>query len=307
MNTRKTVAVLAVALFVALAFSACPSSNGDTPGDGTPPVVAPPGMVRIPAGTFIMGSPTSETDSQDNERPQHTVKLSAFWMGKYEVTQARYEAVMGSLPNNIISNSYGVGDNYPVYYVSWHNAIVFCNKLSIEEGLNPAYSINNSTDPDTWGSVPIETNTTWNAVVIVAGSNGYRLPTEAQWEYACRAKTTTAFNTGATMSDSTGWYTDNSNGSTHEVGKKPANAWGLYDMHGNVWEWCWDKYNGYSGYPTDATVQTDPTGEASGDYRLIRGGAWNIYNASLSLRSAARYSNFPIDRRSDIGFRLVRP
>jgi formylglycine-generating enzyme required for sulfatase activity len=130
--------------------------------------------------------------------------------------------------------------------------------------------------------------------------NGYRLPTEAQWEYACRAGTTTIHNTGNTISDDTGWYSANSNGKTHQVGLKPANAWGLYDMHGNVWEWCWDLYGVYT-----SDTQIDPIGASSGLDRVDRGGSWD--SITIHLRSAYRSVAYPHYRNTTLGFRLVRP
>jgi formylglycine-generating enzyme required for sulfatase activity len=271
------------------------SDNGDDP---TIPI--PIEMVQIQAGTFTMGSPTGEANPTTDERPQHQVTLTGFRMGKHPVTQAQYEAVMGTNPSRFktpVSPETSTA-NRPVELVSWYDALVFCNKLSANEGLTPAYRISGSTDPTAWGS----TNATWNTVEIVAGSTGYRLPTEAQWEYACRAGTTTAYNTWATISDNTGWYRTNSGSRTHSVGEKPANAWGLYDMHGNVWEWCWDWYGTYT-----SGTQTDPAGAVSGIYRVGRGGTWDgrVYD----LRSACRIYDSPgsTDRDSSAGFRLVRP
>jgi formylglycine-generating enzyme required for sulfatase activity len=215
-------------------------------------------------------------------------------MGKYPVTQDEYETVMGTNPSN------WKGYNLPVEKVSWYDALVFCNKLSMREGLSPAYSISGSTDPARWGGVPTSNNATWNAVTIVAGSNGCRLPTEAQWEYACRAGTTTAYNTGAGINTNTGWYDANSGSRTHPVGEKPANAYGLYDMHGNVWEWCWDWYG---TYPTSS--QTDPMGASSGSGRVTRGGSWS--HAAQYVRSANRSDATPSNRSYLNGFRLVRP
>jgi len=178
--------------------------------------------------------------------------------------------------------------------VTWYDAVEFCNKLSEREGLTKAYTITGR-NPST--GYPITSAT----VTVNWETNGYRLPTEAEWEYACRAWTTTAHNTGETISDNTGWYRDNSSyEKTHEVGKKPANAWGLYDMHGNVWEWCWDWYGTYA-----SGAQTDPRGAASGSYRVVRGGGWN--SSGRNLRSADRYFYYPYSRYSDIGFRLLRP
>jgi len=260
-------------------------------------------MVSISSGTFIMGSPSTESGSSD-ERPQHSVTLSGFYMGKYQVTQEQYQMVMGTNPSSFSSSPQAgeIQGERLVERVSWYDALVFCNKLSMMEGLNPAYRINGSIDPAVWGTVPTSSNATWNAVEIVAGSSGYRLPTEAQWEYACRAGTTTAYNTGDTISDNTGWYTSNSGSKTHEVGLKPANAWGLYDMHGNVREWCWDWYDSsyYSSIPTN-----DPMGASSGTNCVRRGGSWD-YSAEY-LRSTIRSRSYPYGWSGTLGFRLVRP
>jgi formylglycine-generating enzyme required for sulfatase activity len=257
----------------------------------------PSGFVYIKGGTFIMGSPSKETNRGYYE-DQRQVTVSSFYMGKYEVTQKEYKEVMGENP------SYFIGNNLPVERVSWYEAIVFCNKLSIKEGLNPAYSINGKTNPADWGKIPTSNNKEWNDyVMIVDGSDGYRLPTGAQWEYACRAGTTTMYNTGAVISDNTGWYEVNSEHKTHEVGQKPANAWGLYDMHGNVYEWCWDWcWNGYNDYSREA--QTNPMGPNWGNLREARGGSWNY--ASVYMRSACQVANYPDYKLSDLGFRLVR-
>jgi formylglycine-generating enzyme len=254
-------------------------------------------MVWIAGGTFTMGQPDIS-----NATPVHSVTLNGFYMGKYQVTQEKYQTVMGSNPSNFSSNpATGETQNKrPVENVTWYDALVFCNKLSKNEGLSPAYSIKGSTDTAVWGTVPTDSNSDWNAVVIIAGSTGYRLPTEAQWEYACRAGTTTAYNTGDTISDDTGWYTNNSESKTHEVGKKPANAWGLYDMHGNVWERCWDWNGSYS-----SGAQTNPMGASSGTYCVIRGGGW--FNSAEGLRSAYRSYDDLISRVPHLGFRLVRP
>jgi formylglycine-generating enzyme required for sulfatase activity len=259
-------------------------------------------MVNINSGTFTMGSPSTETGSSSDERPQRQVTLSAFSLGKYEITQAQYEKVMGTNPSNFTTGA-DAGETQsrrPVEQVSWYDALVFCNKLSILEGLSPVYRISGSTDPAAWGTVPTSNNATWNAAVMVAGSNGYRLPTEAQWEYACRAGTTTAYNTGATINNNTGWYTANSGNKTHEVGKKPPNAWGLYDMHGNVGEWCWDWFGTYP-----SATQTDPVGASSGSYRVNRGGCWD--DLAQYVRSAFRSYSTPSARGNVVGFRVLRP
>ena len=236
---------------------------------------APDGFVRVEGGTFTMGSPANEPGRRDNEGPQRQITVSSFYMGKYEVTQKEYQEVMGKNP------SYFKGDNLPVEMVTWFDAVEYCNKRSQREGLTPAYTING-------------TSVTWNR-----NANGYRLPTEAEWEYACRAGTTTAYNTGASISNNTGWYDANSSNTTHPVGQKPANAWGLYDMHGNVWEWCWDRFG---SYPSGA--QTDPIGASSGSICVLRGGGWG--NLAQYARSASRISGNPGVRYYNLGFRVAR-
>ena len=256
-------------------------------------------MVRIPGGSFFMGSDSGGSF----EKPVHTVTLSSFYMGKYQVTQEQWAAVMGSNPSGFASSpaSGEVQSKRPVENVSWYDTLVFCNKLSMLQGLSPAYRISGSTDPADWGTV--------NAVEIVAGSNGYRLPTEAQWEYAARGGYGSPGNytySGSNNVDDVAWYASNSSSKTHEVGKKTPNGLGLYDMSGNVWEWCWDRFDSYS-----SGAQTDPTGPTSGSTRVFRGGSCS-YDASCA-RSTYRndyYGNscdYPSNRSSRIGFRLIRP
>jgi formylglycine-generating enzyme required for sulfatase activity len=171
-------------------------------------------------------------------------------------------------------------------------------------GYSPAYRINGNTDPAAWGNVPTSNNATWNAVQIVEGSNGYRLPTEAQWEYACRAGTWSdnysMFNWGNTINSTRANYNFNLDRTTR-VGSYAPNAWGLYDMHGNVYEWCWDRYGVYP-----KVAQTDPTGPVSGSNRVTRGGSFG--SDGEYVRSAFRddYSG-PFKRSPDTGFRVVRP
>jgi formylglycine-generating enzyme required for sulfatase activity len=246
---------------------------------------APNGFVRINGGTFTMGSPANEPQRDDDE-VQHQVKVSSFYIGKYEVTQKEYQEVMG------INISEFKGDNLPVEMVSWYDAVEYCNKRSQKEGLTPAYTING-------------TNVTWNR-----NANGYRLPTEAEWEFACRAGTTTPFNTGNNITtsqanyDGNFPYNNNAKGEYREkttpVGTFSPNLWGLYDMHGNVHEWCWDWYGVFSG-----GAQTDPVGAVDGTDRVVRGGSW--YFDGLYLRSAIRSYAGPSNRVGIIGFRLVRP
>ena len=259
--------------------------------DNTPVSVE---IVQIPSGTFTMGSPEGEADRYDET--QHQVTISkGFYMGKYEVTQELYQTVTGVNPSNFSSNpaTGEIQSRRPVERVTWYDAVEFCNKLSERESLTPTYTI---TDRFPTSGYPIASAT----VTVNWDANGYRLPTEAEWEYACRAGTTTAYNnTGNTLSNNTGWYLDNSLGKTHEVGKKPS-AFSLHDMHGNVYEWCWDWYGSYA-----SGAQTDPRGAASGSLRVKRGGSWGSY--ARNLRSAGRSYDFPYGRSGGIGFRVVRP
>jgi formylglycine-generating enzyme required for sulfatase activity len=267
--------------------------------------ISPTGIVMVPVlgGSFQMGKELGTTGSGD-VTPVHTVTLTGFSMSKYPVTQAQYQAVMGSNPSNFSSNpeSGETQGNRPVEKVSWYDAIVFCNKLSIAEDLSPAYSINNSTDPAVWGNVPTSDNSTWNSAVIVSGSTGYRLPTEAQWEYAVKGGITQENLTyaGSNTTGDVAWYSGNSGSKTHEVGKKAPNALGLYDMSGNVCDWCWDWYGNYSN-----GAQTDPGGASSGANRIVRGGGWN--SSAANVRSVYRNYGPPSYRSESIGFRLVRP
>lgn len=245
-------------------------------------------LVTIPFGIFSMGD--IQGSGNNTELPVHSVTLSSFEMSIYEVTQGQYRSIMSASP------SYFTGDdNLPVEQVSWWDAIKFCNARSAKAGLQPCY--NESTG------------------VCDFSKNGFRLPTEAEWEYACRAGKETNFYTGNILSSNgytstdfgtAGWYYGNSGSKTHPVGQKTANSWGLYDMHGNVWEWCNDWY-GESYY--SSSPPTDPTGPNTGSDRVNRGGGW--YYDARYCRSADRYWYIPsysssITGFSITGFRVVR-
>jgi len=240
-------------------------------------------MIFVEGGTFQMGNPSG---GASDERPVHSVTLSDFYIGKHEVSQKEYKAVMGSNPSNF------KGDNLPVERVSWFNAVEFCNKLSIREGLTPVYSINNNSSPSNWSGGTITAN--WNA-------NGYRLPTESEWEYAARGgnKSRGFTYSGSNSIGDVAWYTSNSNGKTHPVGTKRANELGLYDMSGNVWEWCWDWYGEYS-----SSAKTNPRGPANGSSAVLRGGWWyfNVNYCRVAYRGwyGRSYTYF------SYGFRVAR-
>ena len=249
------------------------------------------------------------------------VTLSSFWISPYEVTQAEFESLMTGNQNGIEANPSGftsnpaageVQERRPVEMVSWYDAIVYCNLLSIKEGLTPCYTIKGSTDPAAWGTSPRLTSAEdyddWKSVTCNFDADGYRLPTEAEWEYAARGGkagisdgTWSYKYSGSTTPYDVAWYYNNSDNKTHEVGKKQSNSLGLYDMSGNVWEWCWDWFS--RRYPNGTE---DPAGPDTGSYRVLLGGSW-WYNAPMHAVSFRNYFT-PCSRGgyADVGCRLVR-
>ena len=268
-------------------------------------------FVLIPAGSFQMGS----NEGYDDNKPVHDVTITKpFYMGKYEVTQAEYEKYCSYTGTDSPDSSYGDGDNYPAYYVSWYDALVYCNKRSIAEGLTPCYSINDSTEPDEWGTVPTFSDSVWDAVECDWNANGYRLPTEAEWEYAARAGDNTVDSltySGTSDVNKLGeyaWYMDNSNSTTHEVGTKLPNAFGLYDMSGNVYERCWNWHT--NKYDENTEGGDNPTGTSAGSYRVYRGGSWyseySSYWNTCECAVSCRDYYLPYYHDYGIGFRVVR-
>ena len=233
-------------------------------------------MVFVQGGTFQMGDIWKTSDG--TEKPVHTVTVNSFYISKYEVTQAQYQEIMGNNP------SYFIGENLPVEKISWYDAVQFCNKLSEREGLEPCYTIN-GTD-----------------VTCDFTKNGYRLPTEAEWEYAARGgnQSHDYHYSGSDKVDEVAWYRYNSGEHTHEVGTKQPNELGIYDMSGNVWEWCWDWYNWdyYNHSPQD-----NPRGPSGGKFHVERGGscAFPTMFMTVSFRSIEAHEAYPYR-----GMRLVR-
>lgn len=235
-------------------------------------------MTLVKGGTFKMGN-TFEENFED-ELPVHSVTLNDFYIGTYEVTQGEWKSVMGNNPSQFKGD-----DNKPVENVSWFDAVNYCNKLSEKEGLTPCYTFGRN-----------------NAVIWNQSANGYRLPTEAEWEFAARGglKSKNYVYAGSNNLDEVGWFKDNSGGTTHPTGTKRANELGLYDMSGNVWEWIWDWYS--NSYASDAV--SNPEGVTSGFERGRRGGSWHI--VSKSSRSSNRLGSPPQMVFNFVGFRIVK-
>lgn len=267
-----------------------------TPKDTLPNV--PAGYVLIPAGLFKMGSPSSEAGRFEDET-QHDVEITrSFFLKETEVTQAEWKALMGNNPSRFSS----CGGNCPVEKASWYDALAYCNALSKEEGLSTCYDLSKCT-----GTPGTEGYTCPDNLDFDLSCTGYRLPTEAEWEYAYRAGTTTAFYNGGISNtegkdanlETIGWYDKNSDSSTHPAKGKAPNALGLYDMSGNIYEWTWDQYGDYP-----STRQRDPKGASSGSFRVLRGGSW--YDVARVARAAIRYVVSPDYRVRIVGFRPAR-
>jgi len=266
MSYKKAISMF---LFFFVCLLSASAQNTQTPNDK----MAIRNEVFVKGGTFQMGSTSGERD----ENPVHGVTVSDFWMMKTEVTQKDYTALMGVNPSKFR------GDDLPVEQVSWYDAVNYANALSKKDGLEPAYRVNG-------------TNVSW-----IRGSDGWRLPTEAEWEYAARGGQSSRGYTysGGNEEENVSWSGTKSGSETHPVETKAPNELGLYDMSGNVWEWCWDWYGAYS-----SSTQTDPMGPSSETLRVLRGGCWG--GADSAARSVNRYGSSPDSRSGNRGFRLVR-
>ena len=286
-------------------------SPADSPPAETPPpmpacsATAPAGWVCVSAGSFTMGSPANEPNRENDETAHPVTITQPFWMKTTEVTQAEWQAVMGNNP----SEAAACGARCPVENVEWYQAIAFANALSLRDGYPPCYDKPAGGAYDTAAAgrreIPL-----WTAGLAC---RGYRLATEAEWEYAARAGTSTAYPDGTITRgtscsaldpalDRVGWYCANTSGDPEPAATKQPNPWGLYDMHGNVWEWLWDRATDGDDYP--ASPVTDPLGPTSGSRRRDRGGSY--FNGPHHCRSANRDSLTPDSSFADTGFRLAR-
>ena len=247
-------------------------------------------MIFVSGGTFIMGSDRSYANL--SEKPIHPVTVSSFYICRHEVTQQEYLQTMG------YNQSYDQAPDKPVETVSWYNAMRYCNKLSILEGLTPVYTLAGyGSNPLNWpGNGPLMDN----IVSMDIDAEGYRLPTEAEWEYAARGGQYTHGYEYSGSSDlaSVSWYASNW-GYSHPVMTLNPNELGIYDMSGNVWEWCWDWFDAYNSDPV-----TDPAGPSTGDFRVMRGGSWwsEWRQNTVSYRSTA----VPLYYNIHLGFRVAR-
>ncbi len=230
-------------------------------------------MVLAEGGTFRMGS----NDRLETEKPEHMVRITSFYINKYAVTQKEWIAIMGSNPSELD------GEFLPIDNISWYDAVVFCNKRSVAEGFTPCYIINGE-----------EVTCNWEV-------NGYRLPTEAEWEFAMRGGNHSQGYefSGSNDINEVAWYADNSGWTAHPIGLKKENELGLFDMSGNIYEWCWDIYGPYTGED-----KKNPKGPEEGPNRVFRGGSWSSKKDYCTVSN--RYYDNAANQMFNIGLRLVR-
>ncbi|WP_296011907.1 SUMF1/EgtB/PvdO family nonheme iron enzyme [uncultured Treponema sp.] len=320
---KKITKILSILAVFALAFSFAGCSSGDNDsssddvtisgsGSGGTSSRIPEDFVKIPA-VSITGTETWTPESEVFISGRK-LEISSFYMSDHEITRAEYKSIVGQIyPNYVImfdKDGNELADNEagnnPVT-INWYDAIVYCNKRSIKENLTPCYTISGSKNPSDWGNVPTSNDSTWAAVTCDFTANGYRLPTEAEWEWAARGGESYKYAGGDTIND-VAWCTGNTYG-TRDVKTKKANGYGLYDMTGNVNEWCWD-FHDYT-----ISIDTPATGKSSGfipgtvPMRCLRGGGWHeAIDSFYYIYDRQRYYPYYRDEtdNADYGFRVVR-
>ncbi len=312
MKKVSTIAALFMSILMVVTFISCEIEAEDS---GKKKESVPEGFVRV-TGRTIKGT-EQWTPPSNIFVAGRSITIGNLYVCDHEVTQAEYEKYCTYSSSDRPLTGYGLGENYPVYFVSWYDTIVYCNLRSIDDGLTPVYAINGEINPTKWQYIQNKTvdgsakycgpnfvNSTWDSITLDITANGYRLPTEAEWEYVAReGKTSGTEFSGSNTQEVVAWCYNNSENKAHEVktdkvpGTDSANALGVYDMSGNVWEWCWDWYGDIS----DTTDATGPI-SSSQDDRENRGGSWQgWYN--ISFRGT---KGEPIFCYKDIGFRVVR-
>ena len=306
MKALRKIGILAAVAVAVIGIAGCRNNAG---AGGTPDSKKPDSPSPLPIPEYFVKVPGKSIEGTESWTPSSNVFISGrkleikqFYMSDHEVTRAEYKDVMGSDPSTAKAydkdghelTGEAAGKN-PVNKVSWYDALVYCNKRSLKEKLTPCYKINGKTNPDEWGAVPTNYDSTWNAAACDFNANGYRLPTEAEWEWVARGGQDYEYAGSDTINE-VAWYTSNTSG-TRDVKTKKANGYGLYDMSGNVLEWCWD-------WRSSVTNTTPGAGASSGSFRCYRGGSWG--GDTDSAKVVFRDFDYPFKRSFNVGFRLVR-